>query len=522
MLALLGLLFVVPAAAQLPTPPVPGCQYAVGDVYDSSGGEHTKEVVERYDGSKIKSPAQLAAYVQMADGKTILIEGGDFSAWDFTGVKLSNICFVKSDLSKSNWAGVTATGLGFIKSNVESAIMSGAQMTDILIRSSVFARVDATGAGWTSGKLDGGWDGDVEQLKLDGADLTGFRFDCGITVPDGCPLSRSGISARGAKLAFSDWSSFGFYGADMTGAILNQTVISPRQLTDFKGAATMGPVVLAGGDEKVMVLPETWTVLMASALEAVQADVPSFNCADAPTAIETEVCAGHNSNLRQYDRKMAALYKEARKRGIAVSDSQKAWLAKRNSCAAHQSPGECLHQAYDQRVGQLIGLLGESDWLMAEREALFLEEVLPLGDDVVRSSIYDQLVPVLAGEARSSLLVKRSDDGSIEAYGDAVGANAHICSLRVKGLRFDAATGWYSIAASEGGVTRNVPVLRYYDGRIEIYHSGRLDDGEELPPMGDARNNVSCGARASFPPMVKMAVPADLMAQYRRAAEEDM
>lgn len=515
---ILGLIFVAtPAAAQLPTPPVPGCQYAYGNVYGGGDDRRASRAMKLYDGTKITAPEQLAGYSKAAGDKTILIEGGNFSDWDFTGSPLSNICFVDSDLRRSNWAGVTAPGLGFIKSNAEAAVMAGAKMQDILIRSSNFAHVDAKEVNWTSGKLDGGWDGDVEGLNIDGADLTGFKFDCGITVSDGCPIARSGISARGTTLAFADISSFGFYDADMTGAILNQTIISPRQLTAFRDARNMGAVFLSGGDEQVMMLPETWAVLMASALEAEENDAPSFDCGEARTAIEKEICGEYEAGLRQYDRQVAALYKAARKRNRTVKASQKAWLKQRDACAVEQYPTDCLRQSYDQRVGQLVGLLGESNWLNPGEEALFLEEVLPLTNDIVQSSSYAQLAPILAGAARSSLLVKRSADGSLEASGDAIGANAHICSLSVKGLRFDPATGWYSLAATTGDSSRLMPVLRYHDGRIDIYRGGKLRGDEDLPMT----NYVSCGARASFPPMVRMAVPDAIMERYREAAKAE-
>ncbi len=515
--AVLALFFAAsPASAQLPTPPVPGCQYAYGNIYGSVDGARAGEAMRTYDGAKITSPEQLAGYSQAAGDKTILIEGGNFSGWDFTGVELSNICFVESDLSRSDWTGVKAPGLGFIKSNMEAAGMIGARMPDILIRSSSFARVDAKAANWTSGKLDGGWDGDVQGLNIDAADLTGFKFDCGITVSDGCPINRNGISARGTKLAFADLSSFGFYDANLIGAVLNQTVISPRQLTDFKDARNMGAVFLSGGDEKVMVLPETWAVLMASALSAEENDVPSFDCDKARTDIEKEICGEYNSALRQYDRQVAALYKAARKQGGGVKASQKAWLKNRNACGTNEYPTDCLRKSYDQRVGQLIGLMGEPDWLRPGEEALFLQEVLPLTDDIKQSQSYAQLIPILAGAARSSILIKRSLDGSLEAAGDAIGANAHICGLGVKGLRFDRTTGWYSIAEAKDGVIRNFPVLRYHDGRIEIYKGGKFLGDDDSPAM----NYVSCGARASFPPMVRMDGSAELLDRYRRAAQD--
>lgn len=505
-----------PAAAQLPTPPIPGCQYAYGNIYGTADGTAAGEAMTTHDGATITSPEQLAGYSQGAGDDTILITGGDFSGWDFTGVELSNICFEETDLSRSDWTGVKAPGVGFIRSNLEAVGMIGARMQDILIRSSNFSRVDAKAVDWSSGKLDGGWDGDVEGLKLDGANLTGFQFDCGITVSDGCPINRSGIRAHSANLAFVDISRFGFYDASFTGAMLNQTVISPRQVTAFKDASNMGAVFLAGGDKKVMVLPETWLLLMASALMAEDGDAPSFDCSEARSDIEKEICGEYNSTMRHYDRQVAALYKEARKRDRGVKASQKAWLKQRDACGAEQYPTDCLRQSYDQRVGQLIGLLGEPDWLKIGQEALFLEEVLPLTDDVKQSPTYLQLTPILAGEARASLLVKRSVDGSLEAYGDAIGANAHICGLNVKGLRFDRATGWYSVAQEKDGVTRSFPVLRYYDGHMEVYKGGQLHGDEDSPMM----NYVSCGARASFPPMVRMVVTEAVMEQYRGAAEE--
>ena len=239
--AVLALLFsVTPAAAQLPTPPIPGCQYAYGNIYGGTDGATTGEAMKTYDGTKITSPEQLADYSQAAGDKTIMIEGGNFSGWDFTGVELSNICFVETDLSRSDWTGTKAPGIGFIKSNMKHAGMIGARMQDILIRSSVFSQVDAKAVDWSSGKLDGGWDGDVEGLNIDGANLTGFKFDCGITVSDGCPIARSGISAQVTNLAFADISSFGFYSANMTGAILNQTVISPAPTDRFQGRQKYG------------------------------------------------------------------------------------------------------------------------------------------------------------------------------------------------------------------------------------------------------------------------------------------
>ncbi|MEP3224913.1 MAG: hypothetical protein ABJO01_02975 [Parasphingorhabdus sp.] len=511
----LGFLCASPAAAQIPTPPLPGCQYSYDQEPRSHHRASNNNMVQSYDGAGIKSPSQLAEYSKKAGNETITINGGDFSDWNFSSTKLSNICFVDVDLSRSNWSNMTAPGLGFINSNAEAANMSGAKMQDILIRNSRFLRVNAKGATWSSGKLDGGWDGDVRQLNIDGADLTGFLFDCGITVSDGCPLSRDGISARGTNLAFADISRFNFYDADVTGAILNQTIISPRQLTHFERATNMGAVFLAGGTEKVILLPETWLIFMASASAAEEIDQPSFRCDQAATKVEREICGEYNSQLRKLDRQISALYSQVRKGNRKAKADQKAWLKRRNSCAAKEYLSDCLRESYDQRKGELIGLLGESNWLAADEEALFVEEVLPLTEELVQSQSFVQLTPILAGAARSSLLITRNLNGSLRAYGEAIGANAHICNLDVDGLRFDPLSGWYSLTAEVDGKMRRYPVLRYSSGQIDIYRNGKLRAEDQLPDD----DYISCGARASFPALKRLAVPDAIIARYREAAK---
>jgi hypothetical protein len=120
-------------------------------------------------------------------------------------------------------------------------------------------------------------------------------------------------------------------------------------------------------------------------------------------------------------------------------------------------------------------------------------------------------VPVIIGSGWSQAVVRVNPNGTIDASGEAVGANAHSCSLGGEGLRFDPATGWYSgpqQSAAEMPApwrTRPMPVLLLWGERAEVYENGRSGQGGE---EGDPRSSdyASCGARAAFSEMVRMPV----------------
>ncbi len=470
------------------------------------------------DGAGLSSPDDIRVAIGRAEGETVTIRGGDFSGWDFSGGLFPNVCFFDSDLSGSDWAGARASGVGFFDTDLTGARMAGAYMPDVLFRNPQLKDVDAGGADWTGGYLDGGWEGSLENLRLDGARLVGFTVDCGITIDDGCPLDRSGISARGADFSEAVLSSFNFYDLDFTGAIFDRAIVGPRQVSELGGAIVKDRVILEGGQRQVELSADEWATLRNAVVTAVEADAgPSFDCGKATGKVEQAICDPYASDMREADRQLARLYDNAKTIGTTTVAAQRAWLKRRNACAGEEFPGDCIRQAYEARIGELLGALGETEWLLPGRAALFVAETLETTAAFRATALYAKVEPVLIDAAMASILVERGRDGRYAVSGEAVAANAHLCSLDAANIVFDRRTGWYSVPHKADGREKRLPLFRYLDGRIAIWRDGRPDyDG----PFGELLDYVSCGARASLPPMLRVHASDELIEQYRRNAEE--
>jgi len=205
---------VAAAPAQPSPPPSPACVAAAGAV-DGAGAT----LPEPVPGASIKSAKALGKLRKDArGGQVLLIEGGDFSHWNFGKTDLSAICFRGTNLAGTNWNGVSAPGMGFIDSDLTGANLSGASLPSVLFRTTTLAGADATGADLHGGRLDGGWHASLAGWKLDRANLTGFHFRCGVTEADGCPFDRKGISARGADFSGAVFDGFAFWDAALEGA----------------------------------------------------------------------------------------------------------------------------------------------------------------------------------------------------------------------------------------------------------------------------------------------------------------
>jgi hypothetical protein len=294
--------------------------------------------------------------------------------------------------------------------------------------------------------MDGGWDGSVENLRLDGANLRGFRFDCGITVGDGCPLEGemilTGADLTGASLAsffrFSDWS----------GARIDRTEVSLSQLTELPAADLRGAIRVRGGDKVVEISPAEYRILQP-----------------------------------------------------------------------HMLAGD------PERSGQLIGRLGRPSWARPGNAVLFVNPVLVFAPAFRGHPLYRRLLPVVIAGASGRLVVRVNADGSIHAAGDAVGGNAHLCSLAGEKLAYDRNSGWYSGPHEDDADTpralrgRPMPVLRFQGDWAEVYRGGRGGfEGSADPRMSDY---ASCGARASFGDLMRVPVKrAEAEAMLRSYAQE--
>ena len=517
-LSILGVtLMISPASATSPPPSCADLAIAAGEAGKELSDPSIGRVV-RVDGATLANVDALKDAVNQQEVAATIIVGGKFQGWDFSDLALKSACFVDSDLSESNWSGARITGGAFVRTDLEGANFQAANIAHVYFDNSNLKDVNATAADLSGGRFGGGWfEGSIEGWTIDGADLTGFRFECGITVSDGCPVYQGGtaMSAKGTDFTGATLHSFGLYEVDLTAAVLDRTIVGPGQLPYLAEAEFRGPIILRGGEHDVRVTPEEVQILLAANVQQKAAEArPSFDCAKASSMIEQEICGEYASDLRRMDRDIAGLYQRAKAGNSGVQASQLVWLKRRNQCAVAEYSSDCIRESYSLRKGELLGLLGETDWLAPGESALFVDDVLPLPATLRQSALFAKITPVLAGAAMTEILVERAGDGLYAINGSAVGANAHTCSINATHLYFDKQSGWY-IPVSEGPA---IPIFRIFDGRLEIFAGGKPAD-EKYP---EASGFMSCGMRASFGETVRFNVGEDVIESYRTSLNEDM
>jgi uncharacterized protein YjbI with pentapeptide repeats len=519
------MLSLIMGAALVAAQPVPaaGCQAALGTFYE---GPDEADLPNQVDGTTLAGRDALLALRRARGDALIVIRGGDFSGADFRAARVHNICFIETDLSGSNWRGVHAPGLGFVRADLSGAKLERAQWPEVLLRAANLANVEATGAEWTGGRFDGGWQGSVQDLRLDEADLSDFVFDCGITIGDSC-ANDGPVSLRGANLtdaAIDTWRAE----ADFTGARIDDTRVALWQLGDLRPADVVGPILLPAGEASVAISRADLLALLPHIVpDELDFGAPSFDCARAARPVERLLCSEEGASLRPLDRELAALYVRALAADPTVEAAQRAWLAERDRCPIDDQGFDsgCVREAYERRRGELVGAAGRPEWARPGVYAYFVEAPIRFDPAFRSDPLYLRLVPALVGSTWSSVVVRVNADGTIDARGEAIGGNAHSCSLGGDGLALDPATGWYSgpqpVADDDPPAYRGrpMPVLLLDGDEVEVWQNGHFSVGSE---WGDPRvsNYASCGARAGFGRMVRMPLPeAEVRAIFEQLEE---
>jgi uncharacterized protein YjbI with pentapeptide repeats len=418
----MALIAAIALAAAAPAPA--DCQALLGPLYDQPEDSKLPGLVH---GATLKGAGALVELRRARGEDVIPIRGGDFSGADFRGARLDRICFLGTKLTGGRMRGANLSGSAFVDADLSGADLRETRMRRILLRNAVLRNADAQRSILAGGRFDGGWfEGGVEGFRLDSADLTGFRFDCGITLDDGCPIDGGRLTVRGAILRDSNLAAF----VDVAGARIDRTRVSPGQLPDLRNGRLEGPVIVTGGDEAVPISVEEYRSLL-----------PFFRD---PAEVEEPPADKGGERLGK------------------------------------EPPGTVLY---------------------------FIDHPQSFADGFRTHPLYARLLPALIASAWSRLSVRFNSDGTVDAVGEALGANAHSCSLGGKGLRFDPATGWYS-GAQEGDPDvpapwrgKPIPVLRFHGDRAEVWRMGRGGDGEGDPRESDF---ASCGARAAFSPMLRV------------------
>lgn len=487
------------AAALQAAAPGQSCQAALGPLYEGTG---ETALPNRVDGATIRGRDALVA-LRAARGDALLtVAGGNFAGADLRGARLHHICFLDTVFAGADMREMRAAGSGFVRADLTGARLAGAHLQRVLLRQPGLKEVDASNADLSGGRMDGGWDASAENLKLDGANLSGFRFACGISLDDGCPIEGE-ISLGGANLSGAFLSSYDrLTGWD--GARIDRTEVSLTQLDDLRSATIAGPILVRGGDALAALSGAELHTILPHLSFAREAASPSFDCARAARPIEHLICRPDGGRLRALDRAVADLYRQA---GAGAAAGQAAWLRARDRCPADDAG--CIEQSYQRRKAALVARIGPPAWMRPGAAALFVAPSVGFDETFRAGPLYARLVPVIIGGGWSHAVVQVNPNGTIEASGEAVGANGHSCSLGGERLRFDPATGWYSGPQRSGADvplpwrTRPMPVLLLWGDRAEVYENGRSGEGGE---EGDPRSShyASCGARAAFSEMVRM------------------
>lgn len=445
------------------------------------------------DARDMASADELATYLEAFDHPISIVHGAKFAGDDVAVLlgKLAGGCIHDSDLSNTSASRAEFENSAIVRSSIEGANWQGAQLDGTR-----FVGVNAKNAQLNGATMRGGiwsgryWKSNLLDADFSGAMMDGFRFECGITMDESCGATGranfSGADLRNADLA--DQSFIAYW--DLDGASIEAARVNPRSLRWLEEASIEAEVTLAAssarfagpsdrlnGDEFAALRDET--ILLKT-------DKPTFDCAQAQGFVEENICWEFAHHLRRFDRQLAEIYSEAlRKRVRGVRRDQRRWLKQRNACETTR----CIATAYQDRISDILAEIGSPIVLAPDATLHFTTDVLPVTSATRGGELYKRLLPVLRASSRQDVTLTGLEDGGIRIQGEAVGANAHLCSWNAQ-THYDAETGWY-VARGENGDP--VQMFRVWKGKLEPRYSGNIGDTPDA-----AADFISCGARASF------------------------
>jgi uncharacterized protein YjbI with pentapeptide repeats len=439
MVALVALASISLAAGQSVTAPVVfapspnSCQVRAGDL--SGKGSSLPPPI---DGTKLKRPSDIEALKNKAKGGPIVIEGGDFSDAKFGGGDFSNVCFRGTKLTGTRWTKTRGAGIGFINADLTGAVFDRVTFDFILFRNTTLARVDATGARLNYGRFDGGWDPTIAGLRLDNAQMQGFRFVCGTSASDGCAFDRKQLSLRGANLAGASIATFSLWDAVLDGVRLDQTEISVDQITQFSAANVSGPVLVRVDNKRITLAPDA----LAAAARAIGGTTKSEDtrCASPETPLDQLLCQPSQAGLRAQREDIDRLYQGTQEPlrpadGTAIvvraaNSVQLKYLKSLKNCARRDgdSATECLGKALSKRRLALVGELLAQRPLESDARAVFVSPATPLVQAISQEPKLAGLISLVIDASPSLLLAYRDDDDQVIAHGTSRVAGGKRCS----------------------------------------------------------------------------------------------
>lgn len=443
------------------------------------------------DASGMRKVKDLEKIRRKTNAGTIFVSGGNFMGQKLGKAKLYDMCFFNTDFSQTDWTGFSGSGMGFVGANLNGAQMASTTMPYVLFRSTNLAETDARMADWSYGQIDGGWDGNVRNLNLAAANLTGFQVDCGTSAEDGCPTERRGLTLAGANLRRASFYSFYWPEIDLTDATIDQTELSLDHLPYTDTAKVIGPIVLRSRHRAMMLFPMEAKQL-ASAEGAAQEAEP---CGEEPVGALAVLCNVPGSDAQ-------GLLKSVRQLEVAASSSRNygerrtTWLATRDGCmeiAEEDTQITCVLSAYRAREAELRAVAGAPNWLTEPGYRLFLSSEAAFATSSGDTGLYGRVLPIMLDTAVAAVIVKVDERGKISARG-----------MTQDGCGFDASNLRYDFDANQ--LELPSPRRRQAGERLLSFSGGDIAVAAEGLEKLD-----SCARDADFPRLAPLALGEELL-----------
>jgi Pentapeptide repeats (8 copies) len=389
-------------------------------------GSAPNAAIRIVDGSTFNSPSDVRSLRKKAkDGLPIIVKGGNFSGKKFGSDDFSNICFEDSDLTNTRWSKTRADGVAFINANLTGATFDRVTLRGGLFRNSILTRMDASGANFSNGQLDGGWDPSMAGLRLENAQMTGFRFLCGTNSNDGCSFDRKQISLRGANLTNAKLGSFALWDANLVDVVLNNTEIALDQIPQYANANVKGPLIIQSAGKQSTLSPAAFQQAVAAFGAPAK---PDTECNSPATPLSQIFCQTGQSGLRAHrddiDRLYQSISRQQRPDGTTIivtapTKDQERYLSKLSKCAlkAEDKAITCISTAMAKRRAALVVTLTKNSPLEPDARALFVNAESPLLQSLSRDERLSSLTPLMIGSSPTFLLVYQDDDNLLNARG---------------------------------------------------------------------------------------------------------
>jgi uncharacterized protein YjbI with pentapeptide repeats len=471
-------------------PPTQSCLARLGSV-----AQPNIDLPQAIDGNTLKKPDDVSRLRKSkSDGSIIIIDGGAFVGWQFKGAKFNNLCFRGSDLSSSDWSKATASGLGFVDSKLTNANLQRANLPFVLFRTSSLDGANASKADFRNGQFDGGWSASISRLRLDGANLHNFRFECGTTASDGCAFDRQKVSLRSTNLSNSNLYNFSFWDGDFAGARIDGATVGLDQIGQLKDVVLDSNIQLRGGD--------TIRSIDRSALGVLRLGLsnPSGKttspCPIAEPAMAQMVCDGGDPALRAAADDVRYLTENTD--SVITNDTSVARFDRKlSTCLTlnDDSKLQCLSNAYATRRKELLDNGEEPEWIDIQKRIMFVKTEFPLPADISSNPDWRNIAAIIASSSDMMLLVRDVDsEGRFAMRAKIADVTNGACSIAHDGLGFDnnmlTAVGLVRQKGRKAKASISLPVVQFYSDKAEL--SSRL-----LSTNNILRNQITnCGTDA--------------------------